>query len=100
MYNDNHKYNGIHHSEEVYYYNNIFKLGCLNKRYIGSNLYQVKFVDRNLRGFCNPIVTMVVWANNANDAINKAKDWADKHNPNLRIGCSKLLRHALLERTF
>ena len=97
---NNLRYNGIHHFEEVYCYNTIFKFECLNERYVDSNLYQVKFVDQNLRGFCNPTITMVVWANNTKDAINKAKDWSDKYNTNLRIGCSELLEHAILERTF
>ena len=93
-------YNGINHFEEVNYCNATFQLACLNKEYVSSKLFQVQFIDHNLRGFCNPIVTMVAWADNAKDAINKAKDWSDKYNPNLGIGGSVLLETTILDGTF
>ena len=93
-------YNGIHHFEDVDYCNATFQLACLNEMYAGSKLYQVKFIDHNLRGFCNPVVDMVAWANNAKDAINKSNDWASKYNPNLGIGCSQLLDDVISDGAF
>ena len=93
-------YNGIHHFEEVDYCNATFQLACLNEKYVGSKLYQVKFIDHNLRGFCNPVIDMVAWADNTKDAINKSNDWANKYNPNLGIGCSALLDDIILDGTF
>ena len=100
MCNNNLQYNGIHHFEKIDCYNTTFQIACLNEEYASSKLFQVQFIDHNLRGFCNPIVTMVAWANNAKDAINKAKDWSDKYNPNLGIGCSVLVENAILDGTF